>query len=572
MLKHFVLLIFLLLSTVILSITVSASSDVVISGVAVEATVNDDRTIDVVETYTAYIYNQVESITMTLPLTQTVQRQTSAGLEELTLSIEYSDISLYDRHVTTTVDGNNLIITTQGAAFEPGAVQFPLVYTFNSGVDNTIGADELFFRPVRAGRETSMGSFSLTLHLPSEVAPENILLTSSAGDMVVDFTVSATTLTGYNLASIPPEDDVLLQATMEDGYFIGGLSTDEPEQEFTFDNLIYVIVVTLLCLIALFNIIFRLPKIIKPCDATHPPEDFSPAELYHLLRKQPSRRSVLSSLTSLAIKGYVSISFGETGLVVTKKMNSDDSLPLLQQELMALSFADCEEFLLDKDRLSRMTTEFSQIASRSLGRSIELESNLVYGMSVSMILLLALAAGGLTGLYYGIDLGLTRMLIMSTSVGVPFALGGLLLRNGFASMRQKRPATLLFIGFLVVVFALCWGIMTIINGSDPLIGSIFMAVIALLLMATASLSRKSNYACEIISQTESLNRLITSAQSDKLRKLAMSETDYFLSLLPHAICFANEVQLMERFEECDIAISTSPNLPPTKEFCDLLPG
>ncbi len=572
MLKRFTFLLLLLCLMVVVPTIVYASTDVVISGVSVEATLNEDRTINVVETYTAYIYNEVDSITMTLPLKQTVMRQTASGEEELVYAVEYSDISLYDRHVTTSVDGDTLVITTQGASFEPGAVQIPLVYTFNSGVDNTIGADEIVFLPIRGGRETSMGSFSLTFNFPSEVSAENILLSSSVGATAVDFSLTGTTLTGYNLESIPPEHDVLLQATMQDGYFLGGLSTDDTQQEFTFDNLIYVIVITVLTLITFFNIIFRLPKKIKPCEATHPPEDFSPAELYHLLRSQPSRRSVLSSLIALAIKGYVAISFGDTGLVVTKKLNPDENLPLLQQEIMMISFASCEQFLLDKRRLAEMTAEFSEIARRSIGRSIELESNLVYGMSISMTLLLGLAAGGLTGLYYGIDLGLTRMLLMSISVGLPFVIGGLFLRSGLTAMRRKRPAPLLFVGISVILFSLCWGVMTVINSSDPLVGGIFLAIITLLLIVTAALNRKSSYACEIISQTESLNRLITTIQPEKLSSLLSNEEDYFLTLLPHAVCFSNESQLVQRYEESGIPISSSANLPPIKELCDLLPG
>ncbi len=572
MLKRFAFLIILLTSTFLLSTSVFASESVVVSGVSVEATLNEDRTIDVTETYTAYIYDSVENITMTLPLTQTITRQTAAGVEELTYNVEYSGIELYDRHVSTTVDGDTLIITTQGAGFEEGAVQIPLVYTYDPGTDNTIGADEIFFRPVRGGRSTSMGSFSFTFNFPAEIAAENVSLTTTAGESVVEHSLDGTVLTGYNLASIPPEHDVTLQATMQDGYFIGGLSTDDSTPEFSFDNLIYGICSAVLGLVLLLNILIRIRGRVKPQPTTHPPEDFSPAELYHLLRKEPSRRSVLSSLISLAIKGYVTISFDETGLLITKKQNSDDNLPILQQELILSAFSDCENFLLDKDKLLAMTSDFSKSAQRSLGRSTELENNITFGLGISMILLLGVCSGIIIGYFYGIDTGMTRMLMVATSVGLPFAIGGLMLRSGFSAMRQKKPAIMLFIGFAIIIFALCWGIMATIYSSDNIIGITFMALATVLLIATAASYRKSSYALDIISQTEALNRFIVSPQADRLKTLVEKEPEYLLTVLPHAVCFGNEQQLIKNFEHCELPIVQTDRLPPIKELCDLLPG
>ncbi len=570
--KIFFLFATIIFAALMFSNTVSASSDVVVSGVAVNAVLNADRTINVTETYTAYIHNPVESITMTLPLTQTVTRQTAAGSEETTVTAEYADISLYDRHVSSTVEGDNLVITTQGAGFESGAVQIPLVYTFDPGQDNTIGADEFFFRPVRSARETSMGSFSIVFTFPSEVSAESILLTDTVSGSVLEFTLSGNVLTGYNLASIPPEGDVLLQVSMQDGYFIGGLSTEEEEVEFTFNNLVYGICFTVMGLILLLNILLRIRRMIKPIPSTYPPQDFSPAELYHLLRSEPSRRSVLSSFVSLAIKGYVNISFDDTGLLITKTLNHDSDLPPLQCELMMSAFAAQEVFLLDKESLISLTNEFSRSAQRSLAKSAELESSVVFGLCISMLLLLGVVAGILTGLYHGIETGMTSMLIVATSVGGPFALGGLMMRSGFSAMRQKRPAVMFFIGLSIIAFALCLGIMTSLSGVDPIFGSIAMAAVAFLMVFTASLHRRSGYSTEIMAQTEALNRFIATPDRNRLAELTAQDSDYLLNILPHAICFGNELQLIKAFEENGLQVPHAEQLPPIKELCELLPG
>ncbi len=559
--------------TILFSVPAFATQDVVISGVAVEATLSENRTIEVVETYTAYIHNPVESITMTLPLTQAVQRQTSQGTEELSYPVEYSDIMLYERYVDKVIEGDTLIITTQGAGFESGAVQIPLSYTIDLGTDNTLSADEFYFRPVRGGRETSMGSFSLTFNYPKPVSQDNISITSTAGDSVIDFSLSGNTLTAYNLVSVPPEHDVLLQTSMEDGYFVGGLSTEEEEIDlFTFNNLIYGICIAVLLLALIFNITFRLKKKLVPIPVTTPPQDFSPAELYHLLRKEPSRRSALSSLIALAISGYVKISFGETGLIITKNKNIDSSVPTLQQQLFAYVFSDREQFLLDKDTLKDLTAELSVNAQRSLGQSIELEDDLTYGLSISFIVLLGVVSGVLAGLFFGVDMGITRMLAVGAGVGVPLTIGGLMVHAGYTSMRRKKPAMSYFIGLCVIIFAIVVAIIVIVNGVDYTIGLILLAAIVIMIFATASIHRRSRYANEIVAMTQSLNNFISSPDAQRLAQLVESQPDYLLTILPHAVCFNNDAQLIAAFEQAGLPIPQIDYLPPIAEMCELLPG
>ncbi len=573
MLKRIVFTLIFICLSVIMSIPAFATGDVVISGVSVNATLSENRTIEVVETYTAYIHNPVESITMTLPLTQTVQRQTTQGTEDLSYPVEYSDIMLYDRYVDKTTDGDTLTITTQGGGFEAGAVQIPLSYTIDLGADNTISADEMYFRPVRGGRDTSMGSFSLTFNFPKPVTQENISLTSTAGESVLDFSLSGNTLTAYNLVSIPLEHDVLLQVSMEDGYFIGGLSTEaDPIDLFTFNNLIYSICLVVLILAIIFNIAFRRKSAIKVNLVTSPPQDFSPAELYHLLRKEPSRRSALSSLIALAISGYVAISFGETGLVITKKRNIEESVPVLQQQLFSYVFSDRESFLLDKENLKDLTAELSINAQRSLGQSIELEDDLTYGLSISLIILLGIIAGVLTGLFFGIDLGITRMLMVGTGIGVAFIFSGLLIHSGYASMRRKKPAVSYFIGICTLIFSLIVAIIIIIGGADFTIGLILLSAIFVMIFATASIHRRSRYANEIIAMAQSLNNFIASPDKEKLTELVEKQPDYLLTILPHAVCFNNESQLIATFEQYELPIPQAEHLPPIAEMCDLLPG
>ncbi len=539
----------------------------IITTVEVDAVLNEDRSIDVSETYSGYLDGRYESIFVELPLTDTIV--TSSG--EMTLDIDISDIEMYhivgeereELDFTTSVEGDDLIVTTRGTTFESGNTVISIDYRQNLGHDNTIGADELFFHVVRPDRYASMGSVSLSFKFPKTITEDMVSVTSSVGENSMAYSLNDNTITANNLLSIPEAHDVLLHAVLEDEYFL------LPEETiFSFNPLIYTFCGAVLGLAFLVGVLTRLKHRVRSGNVTHPPVDFSPIELLIMTSRTPNRRSVIGAVISLASFGAVRLSFGEKGLIITK--GNDVTLPTVSQHLYDLLFEEGESVMLDKDGLDALIPKVCEGAKANLERSHELEDNLAFGLCSAFIILCGVVAGVLVGIGYGLDFGFTRLLIMALTVGLPLIIGGHIMQAGFARRRKNRTTIMHFIGLILGLAATVWGAFLMQSGSEA--GMIFLLIVNyIVVIFVASSGRKSRYNAEILSDLSTLNRFLSAPPDAILEKIISAESDYVYKVYAHCVCFNCEDRLLAYVKKYTPDMPESEFMPSPLEMQSVIP-
>ncbi len=539
----------------------------IITTVEMNAVLNEDRSIDITETYSGYLDGRYESIFVELPLTDTIS--TSSG--DVPIDIDISDIEMY--HIvgeerekldfTTSVEGDDLIVTTRGTTFESGNTVISINYRHSLGPDNTVGADELFFLVVRPERYASMGSVLLTFEFPKPITEDMVSVTSSVGENSMSYNLDGNILTANNLLSIPEAHNVLLHAVLEDEYFLL-----VEETIFSFNPLIYTFCGAILGLALLVGVLTRTKHRVKSGVVTHPPVDFSPIELLLMTNRTLGRRSVLGAVIALASAGAVRLSFGERGLVITK--GNDVALPTVSKNLFDLLFEDGDNTMLDKDGLDALIPKIGALAKENLNRSHELQDNLAYGLCSAFIILCGVVGGVLVGIGYGLDYGMTRLLIMAVTVGLPLIIGGHIMQSGFARSRKKRSTILHFLGLILSLAATIWGAILMQTGSDPIMILLLVATY-LVTVLVASSGRGSRYNAEVLSDLASLNRFLSAPSDDTLQKILVAEPNYLYNVFAHSVCFNCEDKILAAVAKLETDLPESEFMPSPFELQSVIP-
>ncbi len=549
------------------SATTAFADFYVVNSVDIDAILHEERSVTVTETYIGFLDDDFETLPFALPLSDTINTST----QSVTVNNDYSDIEIHlisgeERESVdfdTIVEGNNLVINTVGTTFPAGNNTISLSYKNSYGPDNTIGADELFFRAVRPERLSSMGSVSMTFEFPLPLSSDSVSVSSSVDANAMTFSLDGTTLTANNLLSIPEVHDVTLHAVLEDEYFLM-----VEETLFSFNPMVYTFCGAILGLAILVALLTGIKHRVKSGNINHPPSDFSPIELLLLSGRKLSRRSVLGAIFGLASCGAVSLSFGERGLIITK--GRDIQLQQVQKELFDTIFAGGDSVTLDKDSVDNLINTLQESAQKNLDRSAELDDNIAFGLCSAFIFLVGVVSGVLIGIGYGLDFGMTRLLIYAVGIGGATLVGGLIMQLGFARRRKKKITILHFIGFVISLFATVWGVMIIFPSSETPMLIMFIAAFVVTAILAAS-GRKSRYYTEVMSDLGSLNKFLVNPSSEQLKRLVTAQPDYIQQIFPHAVSFGYERTLLDRVAEAGIEIPESDSMPSPFELQEVVP-
>ncbi len=280
----------------------------------VNITVNENNTLDIIETITAYFKEPKHGIIRTIPLKNTVTRLDG------TTSKNYAQITNVDVDNEYTITKNDGVYKLKiGSADQTvtGANKYSIKYTYNLGKDSSKNYDELYFNIIGNEWDTAIGNITFTINMPKDFDSSKLGFSSgklgSTDNSNIRYTVNNNIISGSYEGILSKEAALTIRCELPEGYFV--------DAGYKIGMIGYlIIVVPLLCFIASVFLWYKYGRDEKAVETVefYPPKDFNSLEIGFLYKGRANNKDVTSLLVYLANLGYIKISETEKKSIFTR--------------------------------------------------------------------------------------------------------------------------------------------------------------------------------------------------------------------------------------------------------------
>ncbi len=445
-----------------------------------------------------------------------------------------------------------------------GPYDYALRYDYSLGADSYRDYDELYYNIVTPGAWPSgIGRLDFSVTLPYPVDRSRIWLTSGPEGAVtgLPFTLSDDGLTvSGRYSSLPEGYGVTLRIEMDDGYFdTAARRFDAAGAGFIISLGISFIMVAVSAAAWWFR--GRDRKIIAPVRFS-PPEDLSPMDAGYILRGTLAPEAISAMVFSWADRKLVSIEEnGKGDFSVTRLSSLPDGVPEPEEELFRAFFASSDTVSIEELRMSGFPERIRGVQRAEAARfSGSMALSTASSERLRRIIMGMIAAGTVL---HAFSATLAFPGFLSIFVLVPSLMGygafSAAARTAERSMHSRsfRLSGLGGTVFLLIFLTFFITTALIQSGMDPLLSAadtiVFLAALAISLLAAAAISRRTGYAEEKLSQIMGYREFIDKAEKDRLERLSGEDPEFFYHVLPYAMAFGLERRWTEAFS--GIAVS-----------------
>ena len=306
--------------------------DYVIDNYDVDIIVNENNTLDITETITAYFNVSKHGIFRTIPLKNTVTRLDGTTSKNRT---QVTNLSVNNEYTKTKENGNLKIqIGSENHTFT-GKQTYVIKYTYNLGKDPMKDYDELYFNIIGNEWDTVIGNVTFTIMMPKEFDASKLGfssgITGSTKNNHIKYTISENKITGNYEGILNPNEALTVRCELPEGYFVKAGLTVNP-----IDYLVFILpVIFLIIAIFLWYKFGRDDQVIETVEF-YPPEGLNSLEVGFLYKGKAINQDVTSLLIYLANKGYIQISDKKIDLNADKLNLSEDAKKNADQKIMEL--------------------------------------------------------------------------------------------------------------------------------------------------------------------------------------------------------------------------------------------
>ena len=278
--------------------------DYVIDEYDIHIIVNENNTLDITETITAYFNKSKHGIIRSIPLSNTITRLDGTSSTNRTQVI---NVSVNHEYTTKKADGDYKIQIGAEDHTLTGRETYVIKYTYNLGKDPVEDYDELYFNIIGDEWDTVIGNVTFTITMPKTFDSSKLGFSSgrtgSTDNSNVNYTVSGNTIMGSYQGILLPSEALTVRCELPEGYFVGaGLEINLAYY------LIYLLPVTFLGIsIWLWYRFGRDNQVIETVEF-YLPAGLNSLEVGFFYKGNADKKDVISLLIYLANKGYIKIS------------------------------------------------------------------------------------------------------------------------------------------------------------------------------------------------------------------------------------------------------------------------
>ena len=548
--------------------------DYVIDKYDVNINVNENNTLDIIETIKAYFKVPKHGIYRTIPLKNNIVRLDGTNT---TTRAQISNVSVSEKYTASTA--NNEYKLQIGSANQTlmGEHDYTIKYTYNLGKDPQKNYDELYYNIIGDEWDTVIGNVTFTIKMPKNFDTAKLGFSSGKTSLTnnsnVKYTVQDNIITGSFNGVLNAREALTIRCELDEGYFVNtGLTID-------FNNYIPFLIPLLFLGIALF-IWYKFGRdgqIIETVEF-YPPEGFNSLEIGYLYKGKANNTDVTSLLIYLANKGYIKImETEEKSLFSVKKgfkikklkdydgnninekifldglfaCNEDDKKK--QKEVTSNDLYD--EFYLTMDRiLENMNTKENQnklFERKTLGKSIFI---------ILMLIATYICITVPPLINYGSIDNLIFVLVFP-GIGFSFAFYGLISDNNTLRINGSLVNSTLLPRVVLVIWTalfagLPWSFILLPSLlQDPLYLIGYLIGVACtfgMIICIKFLPKRTKYGNEILGKIKGFKNFLEVAEKEKLEAMVMQDPTYFYNILPYTYVLGVSDKWIKKFESISL--------------------
>ncbi len=308
------------------------SYDYVIDKYDINILVNENNTLDITETITAYFNVAKHGIFRTIPLKNTVTRLDGTTTKNRT---QITNLSIDNEYTTSKVYGNYKIKIGSASQTLKGEQTYVIKYTYNLGKDPLKDYDELYYNIIGDEWDTVIGNITFSITMPKDFDSSKLGFSSgkkgSTLNSKIKYNVNKNKITGSYEGILNKNEALTVRCELDEGYFVNaGLTIN------IMDYIIFFLPILFLALSILIWYIFGRDEQVIETVEFYPPEGFNSLEVGFLYNGKAENKDITSLLIYLANKGYIQISDKQIDLDSKKVNLNNNSINKANQKIIKL--------------------------------------------------------------------------------------------------------------------------------------------------------------------------------------------------------------------------------------------
>ncbi len=306
--------------------------DYVIDKYDVNIVVNENNTLDITETISAYFNKPKHGIFRKIPLNNNIKRldgTTSTNHTQIT------NIQVDHTYSTSRENGTYKLQIGSSNTTLTGEETYVIKYTYNLGKDPIKEYDELYYNIIGNEWDTVIGNITFTITMPKDFDSSKIGFSSgkigSTDNSNIKYTVVGNAITGSYDGVLGSYEALTVRCELNEGYFVGaGLSIN------VMNYLVFLLPIIFLGIAALIWYKFGRDEPVVETVEFYPPEGFNSLEVGFLYKGKADNQDVTSLLIYLANKGYLEIANNKIDLNSEKVSLTQDSKNKANQKIIEM--------------------------------------------------------------------------------------------------------------------------------------------------------------------------------------------------------------------------------------------
>lgn len=540
------------------------SNDYVIDRYHVNIFVNEDNTLDITETITAYFNVSKHGIYRTIPLRNTVTRLDGTSSKNRT---QVTNVSVDQEYTTSRENGNYKIKIGSAERTVTGEQIYKINYTYNLGEDPEKEYDEFYYNIIGDEWDTVIGNVSFTIIMPKEFSADRLGFSAgpagSTDSNNVEYTVDGNTVAGSYQGILNAGEALTVRCQLPEGYFLDAGLDVHAWYYFMFS----IPVLFLGIAVFLWYQFGRDDPVVETVEF-YPPAGVNSLEAGFLYKGKADDQDVTSLLIYLANEGYIRISETETNTLFSKskgfkltKLKEYEGNDVNEQMFLDGLFhirssskrtevpLDDRDEVTSKDLYNKFYITMRAILSNVNNRDHKdrIFERSASGKTIWIITMILIAYCIITVppvLTYS-DLGTAIIALLFPGIGFTVM---------FTIIFGKSP-------LFQKVFTLIWGglfggvpwiytVMPVLVGDPVFLAgySVGIGCILGMFVCLKYLPKRTPYGNEMLGKLRGFKSFLEVAEKDRLEAMVMEDPGYFYHILPYTYVLGVSDKWIKKFE------------------------
>ncbi|MBE6157467.1 MAG: DUF2207 domain-containing protein [Firmicutes bacterium] len=522
--------------------------DYTINKYDVKMIINENNTLDITETITAYFNVAKHGIFRTIPMKNTIKRLDGSTS---TNHAQIFNVDVNNKYKLSRENGNYKIKIGSEDETLTGEQNYIIKYTYNLGKDPLKDVDELYYNIIGTEWDTTIDNITFTVIMPKEFDSSKLGFSSGkigSTDNNIIYNVNENEITGSYIGTLEPSEGITIRCELPEGYFVGAKYITSPMDYIT----LLVPIVFLIIVIIIWYKYGRDEKVIETVEF-YPPEGLNSLDTAFLYKGNVEDTDVVSLLIYLANKGYLEIEDTVEDKFTLRKLKEYDGTNENEKLFIEGIFKGDKKEVTNKDLKNKFYKTIDKITGNINTKENkskifeQIAASKIFTIVVMIIIAHCLVNGYPIYTYFG-DIESLIVLVIFQGFIFFFIIGLIL---NLKKTREKKISIIVVLSLSVflsftIIPVIMLGIFYIVNYSVGILCIVGMSI------CLYNISKRTKYGNEMLGKIRGFKNFLETAEKEKLESYVNQNPNYFYDILPYTYVLEISDTWIKKFETISI--------------------